>query len=102
MKKPQILFSIGHSTSSIDDFVDLLRTFGVRQLIDVRTIPRSRHNPQFNRMKLASYLRNRKINYSHFKGLGGLRHAKKDSPNTGWRNASFRGYADYMFTNDFE
>ena len=101
MKKQHVLFSIGHSTHSIDEFVDLLRTYGVRQLIDVRSIPRSRHNPQFNKEDMALFLRNRKINYSHAKGLGGLRHAGKDSPNTGWRNASFRGFADYMLTDDF-
>ncbi|MCU0288332.1 MAG: DUF488 domain-containing protein [Acidobacteria bacterium] len=95
------LFTIGHSNRSINEFVELLRAHGIEQLIDVRTIPRSRHNPQFNKKELATFLRNRKINYSHIKELGGLRQAKKDSPNTAWKNASFRGFADYMLTSSF-
>ena len=86
----------------------MLRGHGVKRVIDVRTIPRSRHNPQFNCDVLARFLRNRRIGYRHFKALGGLRHARKDlptgqagSPNAGWRNASFRGFADYMQTAPF-
>jgi uncharacterized protein (DUF488 family) len=92
------VYTIGHSTHSIDDFVRMLRAHGVKRLIDVRTIPKSRHNPQFNGDVLAASLRNRRINYRHMKSLGGLRRARADSPNTGWRNASFRGFADYMQT----
>jgi len=79
----------------------LLRVYGIRQLVDVRTIPRSRHNPQFNIESLRASLSAAGIAYRHMPGLGGLRHARRDSINTGWRNASFRGYADYMQTSEF-
>jgi len=95
------LYTIGHSTRSLDDLVDMLRAFGVSVLVDVRTIPRSRHNPQFNRETLGSALP-RGIRYVHLPELGGLRRPRADSPNAGWRNASFRGFADYMLTEDFE
>lgn len=97
---PAIL-TIGHSTRSIDEFVELLRQHGVERLVDIRTIPRSRRNPQFNSEALARSLKRESIGYTHIKELGGLRHARKDSINTGWRNASFRGYADYMQTEEF-
>lgn len=96
-----VLFTVGHSTRSLDDLVALLRAHGVRQLVDVRTIPRSRHNPQFNEDLIAEELPLRGIRYVHLKKLGGLRHTRKDSPNTGWRNESFRGFADYMQTPEF-
>jgi len=99
---PLIIFTIGHSTRSIDAFVRLLRAHGVERVVDVRTIPRSRHNPQFNRDQLSPALHRAKIHYRHMPGLGGLRHARPDSTNTAWHNASFRGYADYMQTSDFE
>jgi len=95
------IFTIGHSTRSIEDFIELLRSNGVTQLIDIRTIPKSRHNPQFDSDALAASLRAARIRYVHLKSLGGLRHAKADSVNLGWRNASFRGYADYMQTDEF-
>lgn len=79
----------------------MLRAHDVRRLVDVRTVPRSRHNPQFNRDTLGTALRNRRLNYRHMKALGGLRRPRPDSLNAGWRNASFRGYADYMSTNEF-
>lgn len=82
--------------------MDLLRAHGVRRVVDVRTIPRSRRNPQFNRETLPQALHGRKIHYTHLAALGGLRHARKDSLNTGWQNASFRGFADYMQTAEFE
>jgi uncharacterized protein (DUF488 family) len=82
--------------------VTLLRAFGVTTVADIRTIPRSRHNPQFEQDALRSALRRRRIRYVHLSSLGGLRHARKDSQNAGWRNASFRGYADYMQTDAFE
>ncbi len=93
--------TIGHSDRSLDAFVDLLRTNDVTRVIDVRTIPQSRHNPQFNLDSLPQSLHAAGIAYEHRAGLGGLRHALKSSTNTGWRNASFRGYADYMQTDEF-
>jgi uncharacterized protein (DUF488 family) len=95
------IFTVGHGTRSLDEFVALLRAHGIRRLVDVRSIPRSRHNPQFNRDTLGVALRNRRIGYQHLAGLGGLRHTRSDSPNLGWRNASFRGFADYMQTPKF-
>ena len=99
--RPCVVLTIGHSTRSIAEFVGLLAAHRVQGLIDVRTIPRSRHNPQFNRTELSSALRRAGIHYRHMPGLGGLRHARRDSRNTGWRNRSFRGYADYMQTAPF-
>jgi uncharacterized protein (DUF488 family) len=96
-----VIFTIGHSTRSLDELVELLRAHSVERLVDVRTMPRSRHNPQFNRETLSKALHNRRISYRHMKSLGGLRRARPDSTNTGWRNASFRGYADYMQTPAF-
>ena len=98
-----IVLTIGHSTRSLDEFVALLKAHAVTLVIDVRTIPRSRHNPQFNQGTLPDSLKKAGVDYLHMPGLGGLRHAKKhDSVNAGWRNASFRGYADYMQTPEFE
>jgi uncharacterized protein (DUF488 family) len=82
-------------------FVALLQAHQVTRVIDVRTVPRSRHNPQFNKDSLPRTLRANGIGYEHLPGLGGLRHARKDSPNLGWRNSAFRGYADYMQTDEF-
>jgi len=96
-----ILFTIGHSTHSIEDFVELLNAHHVKHLVDVRSIPKSRHVPQFNTEALASSLSVANIDYTHLKALGGRRHSGKDSINTGWRNTSFRGYADYMATPQF-
>ena len=97
-----VIFTIGHSTRPIKVFVRLLKAHGVQRVIDVRTIPRSRHNPQFNRDQLSPALHRVRIHYRHLAGLGGLRHARPDSINAGWRNASFRGYADYMQTQEFD
>ncbi|NLT35403.1 MAG: DUF488 domain-containing protein [Gaiellales bacterium] len=99
--KTPTVYTVGHSTRPLDDFVALLRGFGVQRVVDVRTIPHSRHNPQFDRRTLATALRNRRFSYRHLRGLGGLRHARADSPNLGWRNLSFRGFADYMQTQAF-
>jgi uncharacterized protein (DUF488 family) len=99
---PLVVFTIGHSTRSLAEFIRLLKAHGVRRVIDVRTIPRSRHNPQFNRNQLSAALHGARIHYGHVPGLGGLRHARRDSANTGWLNVSFRGYADYMQTSAFE
>lgn len=95
------IFTIGHSTRPIQVFIELLKANGIQRLIDIRTIPKSRHNPQFNSDVLERALRGAKIDYVHMKELGGLRHARRDSPNMGWRNASFRGFADYMQTEEF-
>ena len=94
--------TIGHSNRTWKDFLDLLRAHHVKRVMDVRSIPRSRHNPQFNREILSTKLRASRIGYVHLKKLGGLRHARRDSSNMGWRNASFRGFADYMQTTEFE
>lgn len=96
-----LICTIGHSNRSLDTFVDLLRSNGVDRVLDVRTVPRSRHNPQFNQDALPTALDAFQISYTHLAGLGGLRHARADSPNSGWQNLSFRGYADYMQTTEF-
>lgn len=96
------VMTIGHSTRTWKDFLDLLRAHHVKRVIDVRSIPRSRHNPQFNRETLSTKLRAARIGYVHLQKLGGLRHARCDSPNLGWRNTSFRGFANYMQTSEFE
>jgi uncharacterized protein (DUF488 family) len=95
------VYTIGHSTRAAAEFVGLLEMRAVRMLVDVRTIPRSRHNPQFNSDALPATLAAADIQYAHMPSLGGLRRAQPDSVNTGWRNASFRGYADYMQTSAF-
>ncbi|HWF38869.1 MAG TPA: DUF488 domain-containing protein [Candidatus Acidoferrales bacterium] len=99
--KPLTIFTVGHSTRPIEEFIELLRANGVKQLIDIRTIPKSRRNPQFSSEALAASLAQADIDYVHMKALGGLRHPRKDSVNLGWRNESFRGYADYMQTPEF-
>jgi uncharacterized protein (DUF488 family) len=96
-----VIYTIGHSTHPIDEFTGILQAHDIRQLVDVRTIPRSRHNPQFNRENLPVSLKAVDIAYRHMAGLGGLRHPRRDSINTGWRNAGFRGFADYMQTPEF-
>jgi uncharacterized protein (DUF488 family) len=101
MKKKLSIFTIGHSTRSIEEFLEILKHYHINELVDIRTIPKSRHNPQFNGEELAHVLRNHSIGYRHQKNLGGLRHALKDSINTAWKNASFRGFADYMQTDEF-
>jgi uncharacterized protein (DUF488 family) len=95
------LLTIGHSTHPIDEFIELLKRHGVDEIADVRSVPKSRHCPQFNAAPLEESLRQARIHYTHIAKLGGLRHGQKDSINLGWRNASFRGYADYMETQDF-
>jgi len=97
----RLVLTVGHSTLPVQEFIALLRENGVSRIIDVRTIPRSRHNPQFNRDTFPENLAQAGIRYTHMPGLGGLRHAKADSPNRGWRNDSFRGFADYMQTDEF-
>ena len=99
---PPIVLTIGHSTRTLEEFLGLLRAHGATRVVDVRTVPRSRHNPQFDETSLPGSLKKTGLGYIHMPGLGGLRHAKRDSFNPGWRNASFRGYADYMQTPQFE
>jgi len=96
------VLTIGHSNRPLEELIATLGAHGVELLVDVRTVPRSRHNPQFNSEALPEPLAAAGIAYVHMPGLGGLRHARKDSRNTGWRNLSFRGYADYMQTAEFE
>jgi len=96
------VFTVGHSTLPIERFIALLHIYGIERLVDIRTIPRSRHNPQFNDSALAESLTAEHIEYIPIQALGGLRHAHKNSPNAGWRNANFRGYADYMHTTAFQ
>jgi len=98
---PTVLI-IGHSTHPWKVFLALLRAHRVERVIDVRSIPRSRHNPQFNQETLRAKLRGARIGYVHLRKLGGLRHARGDSANMGWRNRSFRGFADYMQTSEFD
>jgi uncharacterized protein (DUF488 family) len=97
-----VIFTIGYSTRPAEEFIEIIEAFQIRMLADVRTIPRSGHNPQFNGDMLEESMKKAHIGYLHMKGLGGLRHAKKDSRNAAWRNASFRGFADYMQTGEFE
>jgi uncharacterized protein (DUF488 family) len=96
-----VVFTVGHSTRPIDEFAGLLTAHGVTLLMDVRTVPGSRHNPQYNREALPGALAPHGIGYDHVPGLGGFRKPRPESPNAGWRNRSFRGYADYMQTPEF-
>ncbi|RZL29878.1 MAG: DUF488 domain-containing protein [Rubrivivax sp.] len=95
-------FTLGHSTRPIGDFIALLQAHRITQLLDVRTVPKSRHNPQFETGALAQSLGGAGIAYARAEGLGGFRRTSAASPNGGWRNASFRGYADYMATPAFQ
>ncbi len=96
-----VVLTVGHSTRPLTEFIALIAAHSVTSLIDVRSVPRSHHNPQFNRDTLPAALEVAGIHYSHFAGLGGFRRAGPESPNLAWRNASFRGYADYMQTAEF-
>ena len=97
-----VVLTVGHSTRTLAEFIRLLQLHAVTCVVDVRTVPRSRHNPQFNLDSLSAALKKAGLSYVHIAGLGGLRHAKRDSLNLGWHNASFRGFADYMLTPEFE
>ncbi len=101
-KSMPTMFTIGHSTRSLEEFVELLKAHDIDLVVDVRTIPKSRFNPQYNSDTLEAGLKEQNIGYIHIPELGGLRHARKDSVNTAWANASFRGFADYMQTEEFE
>ncbi len=96
-----VLFTIGHSTRALDEFIGLLRAQKIDLLVDVRKMPRSRRNPQFNRDTLPQSLEEVGIDYVEMPALGGLRRRSKDSPNGGWKNPSFRAFADYMLTPEF-
>jgi len=98
---PPLVLTIGHSTRPMEEFIRLLQAHKVACVADVRTIPRSRHNPQFNADSLPASLEKAGLSYRHLAGLGGLRHPTAASVNLGWRNASFRGFADYMQTPEF-
>lgn len=97
-----VIYTIGHSTHSREEFLAILKAHAIELVADVRTIPKSRHNPHFNSEAMAMSLPENGIAYQHLQKLGGLRHPKRNSPNMGWENASFRGFADYMQTADFE
>ncbi len=96
------IFTIGHSTRSIDDFIKLLHSFNIKFLADIRTYPGSRRFPHFNKENLKEYLAENNICYQHIPALGGRRKAVKDSKNNAWKNESFRGYADHMETEEFK
>ena len=95
------VFTIGHSTRSVEEFIALLLAHHIELVVDVRTVPRSRRNPQFNRETLPHSLQAVGVAYEHAGALGGFRRPDRESANAGWRNASFRGYADYMQTAGF-
>src|ERR1700692_2123941 len=95
---PLMVMTIGHSTRAAKEFIHLLKAHQVNRLVDVRTVPRSRHNPQFNRSELSAALHSARLHYRYMPGLGGFRHVGRDSVNTGWHTASFRGFDDYMPT----
>ena len=98
----RVIYTVGHSSRKLGQLAEILRGHNVRQLIDIRSIPGSRHNPQFNKRALQRKMPGYGIKYLHMQGLGGLRKPERDSINTGWRNMSFRGYADYMQTKEFK
>ncbi len=99
MKK---IYTIGHTTRSIEEFVNVLKHYNVEIVVDIRTVPKSRHNPQFEGLNLENSLEHEGISYIHIRELGGLRNPKRDSNNMEWRNTSFRGYADHMETEEFK
>lgn len=101
-KDEKLVYTIGHSTHSADDFLALLKSFGIERLIDIRRYPGSRRYPHFNKEALAALLSSQDIAYSHLEQLGGRRTARSDSKNTVWRHAAFRGYADYMEEEEFK
>lgn len=98
---PSRIYTIGHSTRSADEFLNLLRAHDIRKLADVRTVPRSARHPHFGLEALAPWLATNGITYRHFPALGGLRKPRHDSPNTAWQQPGFRGYADHMQTPGF-
>jgi uncharacterized protein (DUF488 family) len=102
MNKPQLeVWTIGHSTHPLAEFIEMLRSFNIKLLVDVRSFPGSRRYPHFNRESLKISLPGAGIEYQHFPDLGGRRRVRPDSNNLAWRNDAFRGYADYMESNEF-
>jgi uncharacterized protein (DUF488 family) len=101
MEEEATIWTIGHSTRTMDEFVAVLKAYGIETVVDVRTVPRSRKNPQFNKDELERGMPDSGIEYVHAKDLGGLRKPSKESLNAGWQNESFRGFADYMQTPEF-
>lgn len=101
MRQTKVIYTIGHSTLGIDDFIHILKTYKIKLLVDIRRLPGSSKYPQFNQLELKNQLLENNIQYEYLEALGGRRRAKKDSLNTRWKNASFRGYADYMETDEF-
>ncbi len=97
----EAVYTIGHSNRPIEEFIGLLREHGIERVLDIRTVPKSRHNPQFGQDQLPDSLAQAGIGYEYIRELGGLRKARKDTPNGAWRNASFRGYADHMQSPEF-
>lgn len=98
----RVIYTIGHSTHPLDDFLEMLRSFGIKTLVDIRRLPGSRKYPQYDKENLETSLLSAGINYRHAEDLGGRRKPAKDTKNTRWNNSSFRGYADYMETAEFE
>lgn len=96
------IYTIGHSTRSIEEFIAFLKAHAIEKVIDIRTVPKSSYCPQFNKENLKASLKIERIAYRHIKDLGGFRRASKESINTGWVNSSFRGFADYMQTTKFQ
>ena len=96
-----LIYTLGHSTRTQQEFLSILDAFSIRSIVDIRTIPRSRKNPQYDQDEFRRWLKQHEVNYVHLGRLGGLRHPRKDSENMAWKNASFRGYADYMQTAEF-
>jgi uncharacterized protein (DUF488 family) len=99
---PSTIWTIGHSDRSLEIFLALLHHHGVSLVVDVRKMPRSRHNPQFNQDTFPGALADTGVGYVYMPGLGGMRRPQPDSPNMAWKNTSFRGYADYMLTPEFD
>lgn len=97
-----MIFTVGHSTRSADEFLALLQAHGITMLVDVRTVPKSRRHPHFAKDALEPFLVSHAIGYTHLPALGGLRKPRRDSVNGAWQNDSFRGYADHMQTDEFE
>ena len=95
------IFTIGHSTRTLEEFTEMLKAYNVNLVVDVRTVPRSKHNPQFNKETLPNILKSKGIKFIHMPEIGGFRRSKTDSVNLAWKVSSFRGYADYMQTKEF-
>src|ERR1700755_552031 len=100
--KQKSIWTIGHSTRTLEHFIQMLQSFNIEMLVDIRSFPGSKRYPHFNKENLEISMPENNIEYVHLKSLGGRRPVKKDSTNTGWRHPAFRGYADYMETGEFK